>query len=35
MEQKYNCLDCHGGDEKFAKYHFEEIDSEYQEKYSF
>ena len=29
MEQKYNCLDCHGGDEKFAKYHFEEIDSEY------
>lgn len=30
MEQKYNCIDCHGGDEKFAKYHFEEIDSEYQ-----
>jgi hypothetical protein len=30
MDQKYNCLDCHGGDEKFAKYHFEEIDSEYQ-----
>lgn len=29
MEQKYNCLDCHGGDAKFAKYHFEEIDSEY------
>jgi hypothetical protein len=29
MEQKLNCLDCHGGDEKFAKYHFEEIDSEY------
>jgi len=29
MEQKYICLDCHGGDEKFAKYHFEEIDSEY------
>lgn len=29
MEQKYNCLDCHGGDVKFAKYHFEEIDSEY------
>jgi predicted CXXCH cytochrome family protein len=30
MEQKFNCIDCHGGDEKFAKYHFEEIDSEYQ-----
>lgn len=30
MEQMYNCLDCHGGDEKFAKYHFEAIDSEYQ-----
>jgi hypothetical protein len=29
MEQKLNCLDCHGGDENFAKYHFEEIDSEY------
>jgi len=29
MEQKYICIDCHGGDEKFAKYHFEEIDSEY------
>lgn len=29
MEQKYNCIDCHGGDEKFAQYHFEEIDSEY------
>jgi hypothetical protein len=31
MEQKYNCIDCHGGDEKFAQYHFEEIDSEYQQ----
>ncbi|HEY5470762.1 MAG TPA: hypothetical protein VIK07_09585 [Bacteroidales bacterium] len=30
MEQKYNCIDCHGGDEKFAQYHFEEIESEYQ-----
>ncbi len=30
MEQKYNCIDCHGGDEKFAKYHFEEIESEFQ-----
>jgi len=31
MEQKYNCIDCHGGDEKFARYHFEEIEKEYQE----
>jgi Zn finger protein HypA/HybF involved in hydrogenase expression len=30
MEQKYICIDCHGGDEKFAKYHFEEIEAEYQ-----
>lgn len=29
MEQKFICLDCHGGDAKFASYHFEEIDSEY------
>ena len=31
MEQKYNCIDCHGGDEKFARYHFEGIESEYQQ----
>jgi hypothetical protein len=31
MEQKYNCIDCHGGDEKFNQYHFEEIETEYQE----
>ena len=31
MEQNYNCIDCHGGDELYAKYHFEEIESEYQE----
>ena len=31
MEQKYNCIDCHGGDEKFAKYHFEEIETEYKQ----
>jgi hypothetical protein len=30
MEQKLVCLDCHGGDPTYAKYHFEEIDSEYQ-----
>ena len=29
MEQKLICIDCHGGDEKFAQYHFEKIDSEY------
>jgi len=31
MEQMLNCIDCHGGDEKFAKYHFEEIETEYKE----
>ncbi len=31
MEQKNNCIDCHGGDEKFAQYHFEEIEAEYKE----
>jgi hypothetical protein len=30
MEQQYNCIDCHGGDEKFAKYNFEAIEAEYQ-----
>ncbi len=30
MEQSYNCLDCHGGDENYAKYHFEDIDTGYQ-----
>jgi hypothetical protein len=31
MEPKLNCIDCHGGDERFAKYHFEEIESEYKQ----
>ncbi|MFN8240864.1 MAG: cytochrome c3 family protein [Bacteroidales bacterium] len=31
MEQKLMCLDCHGGDETYAKYHFEEIESEYKQ----
>lgn len=35
MEQKYNCIDCHGGDEKFAQYHFEEIEVEYQKSVHF
>ena len=30
FEDMWACLDCHGGDEKYAKYHFEEIDSEFQ-----
>jgi len=29
MEPKLNCIDCHGGDEAYAQYHFEEIESEY------
>lgn len=29
MEPKMGCLDCHGGDETYAKYHFEEIDEEF------
>jgi hypothetical protein len=29
MEPKLNCIDCHGGDEAYARYHFEEIESEY------
>lgn len=30
FEYIYSCLDCHGGNEKTAKYHFEDIDAEYQ-----
>jgi hypothetical protein len=29
MEQKLYCLDCHGGDERYAQFHFEAIDSDY------
>jgi len=35
MEQKYNCIDCHGGDEKFAQYHFEDIEPEYKQSIHF
>jgi hypothetical protein len=35
MEQIYNCIDCHGGDEKFAEFHFEEIEIEYKESVHF
>jgi hypothetical protein len=31
MEAKPNCIDCHGGDEKYAKFHFENIEKEFQE----
>lgn len=30
FEPMYTCLDCHGGDETYAKYHFETIDEEFQ-----
>lgn len=30
METKYACIDCHGGDEAYAKFKFEEIEIEYQ-----
>ncbi len=29
MESKPNCLDCHGGDEKYAKFQFEKIDTNF------
>jgi len=29
FEADYTCLDCHGGDEKYASFHFETIDEEY------
>jgi hypothetical protein len=35
MEQMYNCIDCHGGDERFAQYHFEDIEKEYEESVHF
>jgi hypothetical protein len=31
MEPKLNCIDCHGGDERFAKYHFDLIETEYKQ----
>jgi len=31
MEAMPNCLDCHGGDEKYAQYHFENIEKEFQQ----
>lgn len=29
MEAKNACIDCHGGDEQYAKFHFEEIEKEF------
>lgn len=31
MEEKPACIDCHGGDETYASYHFEEIEVEFLE----
>ena len=31
MQAMPNCLDCHGGDPKYAKYHFENIEKEFNE----
>lgn len=30
MEQRFNCIDCHGGDENWSHLHFDEIETEYQ-----
>lgn len=29
MEEKNACIDCHGGDEQYAKFHFEEIEKQF------
>jgi hypothetical protein len=31
VEEQLLCMDCHGYDETFARYHFEEIETEFQE----
>jgi hypothetical protein len=31
MQAMPNCLDCHGGDPKYSKYHFENIEKEFNE----
>lgn len=30
MEQRFNCIDCHGGDDNWSHLHFDEIEIEYQ-----
>lgn len=34
-EQGWNCMDCHAGDEAYAKYHFEEITSQFEKSIHF
>ncbi len=31
LEEKYQCMDCHGGDETFAKFNFEGIEASFME----
>ncbi len=31
METKFSCMDCHGGDETFAQFHFEKIEEDFQQ----
>jgi hypothetical protein len=35
MESQFNCIDCHGNDEKYAKYKFEKIEKEFQQSVHF
>jgi len=35
LEPINTCLDCHGGDDTYAKYHFEEVDAEFQQSVHF
>lgn len=35
MELKYNCLDCHGGDDSFSSFSFEAIDADYRQSVHF
>jgi len=35
FETAFACIDCHGGDETFAKYHFEEIVADYEKSVHF
>jgi nitrate reductase cytochrome c-type subunit len=35
METAYQCIDCHGGDEHYAKYNFEGIEEEFQKSVHF
>lgn len=35
MELKYNCLDCHGGDDMYSSFNFERIDTSYRKSIHF